>query len=456
MKILVIDDDPYICNLLVNFLKQNGYRVTGASNSANSKKLLKKNSYDVVLCDYRLPDSDGTNLLRYIKSVSPLTEVIIITAYSDVRIAVNLIKSGAFDYVTKPIQPEEILQLVKRAGEKKNVNFARNKIDNSFHDNFIIGKSKWMKNVMKEINAVAPTDVSVLIEGETGSGKEYIARAIHYASNRRDKPFVPVDCGAIPKDLANSELFGHVKGAFTGAINDKTGYYEQANGGTLFLDEVGNLLLENQLKLLRTLQEGIIHKVGDNKPIKVDVRIISASNVSLLDKIKSYEFRDDLYHRLNGFKIILPALRERKEDIMAFTDFFIKKANIIFNKNVIGIDKYVLELFRTYRWYGNLRELQNIVFRTVLLSSTGLITSDLLPDEIKLDNWQSDDKIGNTKNKIHNMTELKEATYLTEKEVITNALQKSNYNKSKAARMLNIDRKTLYNKIKLYKLDFSK
>jgi two-component system response regulator HydG len=456
MKILVIDDDPYICNLLVNFLKQNGYRVTGASNSANSKKLLKKNSYDVVLCDYRLPDSDGTNLLRYIKSVSPLTEVIIITAYSDVRIAVNLIKSGAFDYVTKPIQPEEILQLVKRAGEKKNVNFARNKIDNSFHDNFIIGKSKWMKNVMKEINAVAPTDVSVLIEGETGSGKEYIARAIHYASNRRDKPFVPVDCGAIPKDLANSELFGHVKGAFTGAINDKTGYYEQANGGTLFLDEVGNLLLENQLKLLRTLQEGIIHKVGDNKPIKVDVRIISASNVSLLDKIKSYEFRDDLYHRLNGFKIILPALRERKEDIMAFTEFFIKKANIIFNKNVIGIDKYVLELFRTYRWYGNLRELQNIVFRTVLLSSTGLITSDLLPDEIKLDNWQSDDKIGNTKNKIHNMTELKEATYLTEKEVITNALQKSNYNKSKAARMLNIDRKTLYNKIKLYKLDFSK
>lgn len=456
MKILVIDDDTYICSLLVDFLKQNGYTSKGASNGSSARKLINKSYYDVVLCDFRLPDSDGTEILRYIKSISSSTQVIIMTAYSDVRMAVNLIKSGAFDYVTKPIQPEEILQLIKKAGEKKNVNYTNNKLSTSFHDNFITGKSKWMQNVMKEIAAVASTDVAVLIEGETGSGKEYIARAIHYASHRRDKAFVAVDCGAIPKDLANSELFGHVKGAFTGAISNKTGLYEQANGGTLFLDEVGNLLHENQLKLLRTLQEGIIHKVGDNKPIKVDVRIISASNVSLLEKIGSYEFRDDLYHRLNGFKIVLPALRERKEDIMEFTRFFIKKANMLFNKNVKDVDNDVRDLFLKYDWYGNIRELQNIVFRTVLLSTTALITTDLLPDEIKSGKRQADIKTGNLGINFYDITELKEATLLTEKEVISNALEKSNYNKSKAARMLNIDRKTLYNKIRLYKIDLSK
>jgi two-component system response regulator HydG len=258
MKILVIDDDTYICNLLVDFLKRSGYSSKGASTGSDAMKLLKKSYFDIVLCDYRLPDSDGAVLLRFIKSISPSTQVIIITAYSDVRIAVNLIKSGAFDYITKPVQPEEILQLIKRSGQKKNAASVKDKINTSFHENFITGKSRRMQDVMKEINAVATTDVPVLIEGETGSGKEYIARAIHSVSHRRDKPFVAVDCGAIPKDLANSELFGHVKGAFTGAISDKTGYYEQANEGTLFLDEVGNLLHENQLKLLRTLQEGII------------------------------------------------------------------------------------------------------------------------------------------------------------------------------------------------------
>jgi two-component system, NtrC family, response regulator HydG len=453
MKILVIDDDSYMCILLVNLLKKNGCSAKGVSNWANARNLVKKNNIDLVLCDYRLPDSDGTQILKYIKSISPLTEVIIITAYSDVRIAVSLIKSGAFDYVTKPIQPEEILQIVLRAGEKKNKDSAISKIDCAFPDNFITGKNKSMRNVMKEINIVAPTEIPVLIEGETGSGKEYVARAIHYASNRSNKPFVAVDCGAIPKDLASSELFGHVKGAFTGAVNDKTGYYEQANGGTLFLDEIGNLSYENQLIFLRTLQEDIIHKVGDDKSIKVDVRLISASNISLLDKIKLYEFRDDLYHRLNGFKIILPALRERKEDLEEFTHFFIKKANIIFNKNVRGVDKNVLDLFRNYRWYGNLRELQNIVFRTVLLSSNDVITPDLLPDEIKSYNWHSDEKAGIMENKIEGITALKDATFFAEKEVIINALQKSDFNKSKAARMLNIDRKTIYNKIKFYKLE---
>jgi two-component system response regulator HydG len=452
-EILVIDDDSYMCNLLVDYLQQNGYNSKGTFTGINGIKLIKKNDYDVVLCDYRLPDSDGTKILRYIKSISPSTQVIIMTAYSDIKIAVTLIKSGAFDYVTKPIQPEEILQLINRAYDEKDKNDRRNKINTSFKENFVTGKSKWMQAVMKEVDAVASTNVSVLIEGETGSGKEYIARAIHNASHRNEKPFIAVDCGAIPKDLANSELFGHIRGAFTGAINDKTGYYEQANGGTLFLDEVGNLQHENQLKLLRALQDGIIHKVGDDKPIQVDVRIIAASNVSLLKKIKSYEFRDDLYHRLNGFKIQLPALRQRKEDIMEFTEYFIKKANIIFNKSVSGVDNDVKDLFLKYNWYGNIRELQNVVFRSVILSHANLITADLLPDEIKFSRLLFDKKTDHMQIKLHDISELKEATFLTEKEVISNALARSGYNKSKAARILNIDRKTLYNKIRLYNIE---
>lgn len=455
-KILVIDDDTYMCNLLVDYLNKNGYNSKGRFNGINGVKLLKRSNFDVVLCDYRLPDSDGTEILQFIKSLNTSTSVIIMTAYSDIKMAVSLIKSGAFDYVTKPIQPEEILQLVNRACEEKEKNDKKIKINTSFEENFVTGRSKRMLEVMKHVHMVASTDVAVLIEGETGSGKEYIARAIHRESNRRAMPFIAVDCGAIPRDLANSELFGHVKGAFTGAVNDKTGYYEQANGGTLFLDEVGNLLHENQLKLLRALENRMIHKVGDSKSIQVDVRIIAASNVNLLEKIKSNEFRDDLYHRLNGFKIHLPPLRQRKEDIMEFTEFFIIRANQDLNKNVSGIDNHVRDLFLNYKWDGNIRELQNIIFRAVLLSQTNLITPEVLPDEIKSSRLQSGKKTGNEGVILHNITELKEATVLTEKEVISNALIRSNYNKSKAARMLNIDRKTLYNKIKLYNIDIVK
>lgn len=446
-----------MCNLLAEYLKQRGYSTKGAFNGLDGKKLIKKNDFDVVLCDYRLPDSDGKEILEYIKSVNPSTPVIIITAYSDIKMAVTLIKSGAFDYITKPVQPEEILELVKRAHEEKDKNDLRNKTNTSFNENFITGRSKRMREVMQHIDVVATTDVTVLIEGETGSGKEYIARAIHNASKRREKAFIAVDCGAIPKDLANSELFGHVRGAFTGAINDKTGYYEQADGGTLFLDEVGNLQHENQLKLLRALEDGMIHKVGDNKPIRVDVRIIAASNVSLPEKIKTSEFREDLYHRLNGFKIKLPALRQRKEDIIEFAEFFIKKANSIFNKNITAIDNNVKNLFINYRWHGNIRELHNVVSRAVLLSRTNILTDDLLPDEIKIKRLpDSNHRTDVGEIKLHDVTELKEAIVLTEKEVILNALVKSRYNKSKAARVLNIDRKTLYNKIRRYNIELPK
>lgn len=450
-KVLVIDDDTFMCDLLVNHLKQSGFDAKGTYTGNNGIKLVEKNSFDIVLCDYRLPNTDGYQILQQIKSKKPLIPVIIMTAYAEVRMAVKLIKSGAFDYVTKPVQPEEILRLINKALETKD----GVESSSSFRENFITGGSSAIQKVLEHVKIVAPTDLTVLIEGETGSGKEFIAKAIHYASERSKQPFVAVDCGAIPKELANSELFGHIKGAFTGAINNKMGYFEQAKGGTLFLDEVGNLPYENQIKLLRALQERFINKVGDNKTIKVDVRIITASNDDLLKQVEAGEFREDLYHRLNGFKIHLPALRERGEDIMEFAAFFIERANKAFNKKVVGIDDDAKRLIYKYNWFGNIRELQNVINRAVLLSQSELIKADVLPDEIRFNNLQTDSRSSGHFN--HNeFTGLKEATLITEKEVITNALMEANFNKSKAAKMLNIDRKTLYNKIKQYEIEIEK
>ena len=447
-KILVIDDDTFMCDLLVNHLKQNNFEAKGTYTGKNGVKLVESNRFDLVLCDYRLPDTDGFKILQEIKSKKPLLPVVIMTAYAEIRLAVKLIKSGAFDYITKPVQPEEIINIIDRALEPK----GSKETSSNFRNNFVTGKSKAIQEVMRQVKIVAPTDLTVLIVGETGSGKEYVAKAIHYASARSDKPFVAVDCGAIPKDLANSELFGHIKGAFTGAINNKMGYFEQAKGGTLFLDEVGNLPYENQVKLLRALQERFINKVGDNKIIKVDVRIITASNDDLQYLVEKNEFREDLYHRLNGFKIQLPALRERGNDIMEFAQFFIDKANKSFNKNVGGLDDETRELVFKYNWHGNIRELQNVMNRAVLLSKGELITADVLPDEIRFNKLQASAN-GYAGNNKKDVTELKEATLITEKEVITNALIDSNYNKSKAAKVLNIDRKTLYNKIKQYNIE---
>jgi len=452
-KILVIDDDTYICNLLVEYLAQKGYKTEGTISGKNGIKLIDKGKFDLIICDYRLPDTDGLKILQHTKSKALNTPVIIMTAYADVKMAVKLIKAGAFDYVTKPIQPEEILQLVSRAIDSR----VQKETSTAFKKEFITGKSPEVSKVLQHITAVAPTDLTVLIEGETGSGKEYIARAIHYASNRKNKPFVAVDCGAIPKELANSELFGHIKGAFTGAINDKKGYFELAKGGTLFLDEVGNLPYENQVKLLRALQERIISKVGDNKSIKTDVRLIAATNEDLIKQLEENEFREDLYHRLNGFKLSLPALRERGDDILEFTDFFIQKANKGFQKNILGIDENVKQLFYAYPWFGNIRELQNVINRAVLLSQHDFISSEDLPDEIRLGNrFHTHAKQMQSTMQTNEFSELKEATEVTEKQVIANALAESNYNKSKAAKILNIDRKTLYNKIKLYEIDVLK
>ncbi len=446
-NILIIDDDTFICTILEKLLVDNGYHVDTAFSGLSADKKLKKTTYDLAIVDFRLPDSDGTKVLEKIKLTNPETAVIIITAYADVRVAVKLMKLGASDYVTKPIQQEELLDIVKKTLQRK-----KEPSKKPFpEDEFITGNSAKIQNVLKLSDTVAPTDLSVLIEGETGSGKEYIARYIHAKSPRKNKPFIALDCGAIPKDLANSELFGHIKGSFTGAIKDKTGVFEEANGGTLFLDEVGNLRYDIQIKLLRALQEKTITRVGDVKSISVDVRFIAATNEKLQAEVEDNNFREDLYHRLNEFKLFLPPLRERKEDLHHFITHFIKTANIRMNKTVTGIDPRLNKIIEDYPWHGNIRELRNVINRAVLMATDDIITANCLPQEIFNAGSKPEAILQETLSEEGN-NRLKDASHEFEKVLILNTLRETNFNKSKAARILKIDRKTLYNKIKQYNI----
>jgi two-component system, NtrC family, response regulator HydG len=448
-RILIIDNDKQICDLLENYLNRQGFETSVAFTGSSALKKSGKEHFDVVLCEFTLPDSDGLKILSWLRKNSPETCLIIMTAYANIRVAVKMIKSGAFDYVTKPVHPEEILKLVQKALD-------RNKIVEGpaiFGDSFVTGKSRIIQRVLSHVEAVAPTDIPVLIQGETGSGKEVIARAIHHASKRRTNDFIAVDCGALPKDLANSELFGHVKGAFTGAVYDKKGYFELARGGTLFLDEIGNLPYENQAKILRALQEKVINRVGENKNILVDVRIIVASNEDLLESVAEGNFREDLYHRINGFKLNIPPLRERQEDILEFANTFLKRANRDFNKNIEDFDDDIKQLFLKYPWHGNIRELENMVKRAVLLADGNIIRAETLPEEIRFYNAQSFDDPDPFQDDLQDsIVPLNEALRDIEKETIQNALLKSKYNKSMAAKLLDIDRKTLYKKIREYKI----
>jgi two-component system response regulator HydG len=440
-KILIIDDDVFICNVLEKYLKDNAFEVRSAYSAASARKLLKEAEFDVVLCDYRLPDSDGIRMLETTRRLDPGARVVIITAYADVNIAVKLIKSGAADYVVKPIQQEEILHLVRELVSKPEKQQAR--VVQSNGDSFF-GNSKEITRVLELARKVAPTDMSVIINGETGSGKEFLARFIHTHSLRSGKPFVALDCGAIPKTLANSELFGHIKGSFTGAVADKIGVFQEADGGTLFLDEIGNLEYEVQVKLLRTLQERMVTRVGDPKATRIDVRIIAASNEDLKEQVRKNNFREDLYHRLNEFMIHLPPLRERKDDIIAYAEFFMKEANAQLDRRVSEIDREARDLLMQYSWGGNLRELRNVIKRAVLMTTSDAITKEAFPEEIRsyFLHQSLDTGIRNAS------SDLRETSLEAEKELIIETLKSVDNNKSKAARILKIDRKTLYNKMK--------
>jgi len=459
LRLLIIDDDRDICLVLSKFLTKNNYEVDVAHRGDDGLKLLRTHDYTLILCDYRLPDFTGVEMLRKIKLLQPAVAVIIITGYSDVRTAVETFRYGANDYVTKPLYPDELLLTIKETiskNEKRNSveaevaspEIRKNKVNSGPLD-FIVGKSVQSQTVQRYIELIAPSDMSVIINGETGTGKEFVAQSIHRHSKRSSYPFVAIDCGALPKELAGSELFGHIKGAFTGAVSDKQGSFEVANGGTIFLDEIGNLTYENQIKLLRVIQERRIKRIGATKDIPIDVRIIAATNEDLTKSVKEGRFREDLYHRLNEFKIQLSPLRERKEDILIFANYFLEKANQALHKSVKTFAPDVLQQITNYFWYGNLRELNNVIRRAVLLTVGDEVQSDSLPQEIIQAHSSlivpadmMDDSIGL----------LKSIAGSAERQAIIDVLEKVNYNKSKAAELLKIDRKTLYNKLKLYNI----
>lgn len=460
-KVLIIDDDNDICLLLQKFLTKKGYEAEIANTGEEGLRLMKKNHYDLAITDYRLPDEDGVSLLRKIKIINPDTAVIIITGYSDVRIAVQTLKHGAYDYVTKPLYPDEILVTVQEAikqqkqkSEQLSASPTKKKGKAKVETKrFITGKSSQAEIVQKHIDLIAPTDMSVIITGETGTGKEFVANAIHNKSKRSDEPFIAIDCGALPKELAGSELFGHMKGAFTGALADKPGSFELANGGTLFLDEIGNLTYENQIKLLRVLQERKIKRLGGTKDISIDVRVITATNEDLKEAVRSGKFREDIYHRLNEFKIELSPLRERKSDIMIFAEHFLKLANQQLDKEVDGFDEAVKEKLENYYWHGNLRELQNVIKRAVLLCQSDKVPIECLPSEIISPDYISSAAAPGPAPGGATPSNLKSVSENAERSAIISVLEKTGYNKTKAAEVLKIDRKTLYNKLKAYDIN---
>ena len=438
-KILLVDDDTTFCLMLKTWLTKRGFSVEEAFSCKEAVGKLKKSAYDVVLTDLRLPDEDGLQVLQEAKKMLPGVQVILMTGYADISTAVQAMKLGAFDYVAKPVIPDEILKKIQEALEHKDLPVEKKQAKKSKGLTYIKGTSRDADKLYEYIRLVAPTMMTVLITGESGSGKEYIARLIHEQSNRQAAPFVAVDCGAIPKDLAASEFFGHVKGAFTGAVSDKTGYFVQANGGTIFLDEIGNLSYDVQVQLLRALEERKVKPVGSNKEIAFDVRIISATNENLAKAVAEGSFREDLYHRLNEFSIKALSLRERKEDIPVFANHFLAAANEELDKDVIGFEDTVMRVFRDYNWPGNLREMRNVVKRATLLCQGNFISLEHIPSELSEQQRPTTEDFALKKEK-------------NEMELIREALAKCNNNKSEAARLLKIDRKTLYNKMKLYKM----
>ncbi len=459
-KILIIDDDVDMCRLLTRFLTRNGYDVEDANSGTKGIEKFKQGEFEIVICDYKLGDKEGKEVLEEIKMIDPNSIVLIITGYSDIKTAVEVIKSGAYDYITKPLIPDEILNIlagITKESGTKNKEQASVKKPQTDGGLFLRGESAQSRELYRQAEIVANTDYSVILYGESGTGKEVIAKTIHNMSSRKNKPFIALDCGTLSAELACSELFGHVKGSFTGAAIDKEGHFEMANGGTLFLDEVGNLSYSIQASLLRVIQERRFKRVGGIKEMPLDIRIIVASNENLQDAYKKGTFREDLYHRFNEFSITLPRLTQRKEDIPLFAEFFLQKTRTELDKSITGFDDDVLEFFADYSWPGNLRELHNVIRRAALLTTTEKIGRQAVPFEIVAGNENADPLYSEDQIRIfkdapgsNKELSLKKSTAKAEYDAILNALVMVNFNKSKAAELLNIDRKTLYNKIRTY------
>ena len=438
LSILIVEDDITFSLMLTTWLGKKGFVVRSSSSVSDAKRRLGEEAFDLVISDLRLPDSDGIDLLKWLKSTHPSLPLIMMTSYAEIQTAVQAMKLGAADYIAKPLNPDELLGKIRELAHVEEKAPARVPVP-SAPDLYIEGQSQAARQLYEHVRLVAPTDMSVLVTGASGTGKEYIARRIHEQSNRSKAPFVAVDCGAIPKELAASEFFGHVKGSFTGAIENKTGAFVAAQGGTIFLDEIGNLTYEVQVQLLRALQERKVKPIGSNQEIANNVRLISATNENLRQAIEKGDFREDLYHRINEFTIRIPDLKERKEDLLLFANHFLDLANSELQKDIIGFDNDTMQLFQSYSWPGNLRQMKNVIKYATLLATGRYITRKELPEEL-------------TENLLsHANIQLKNVEH--ERDLIRKALQECGNNKTRAAQLLGIDRKTLYNKLKIYQLD---
>ena len=434
LSILIVEDDITFSLMLTTWLGKKGFVVRSSSSVSDAKRRLGEEAFDLVISDLRLPDSDGIDLLKWLKNTHPSLPLIMMTSYAEIQTAVQAMKLGAADYIAKPLNPDELLGKIKELVHVEEKAPTRVPVS-SAPDLYIEGQSQAARQLYEHVRLVAPTDMSVLVTGASGTGKEYIARRIHEQSNRSKAPFVAVDCGAIPKELSASEFFGHVKGSFTGAIENKTGAFVAAQGGTIFLDEIGNLTYEVQVQLLRALQERKVKPIGSNQEIAINVRLISATNENLRQAIEKGDFREDLYHRINEFTIRIPDLKERKEDLLLFANHFLDLAK----KDIIGFDNDTMQLFQSYSWPGNLRQMKNVIKYATLLATGRYITRKELPEELT-ENLSS-----------HTNIQLKNVEH--ERDLIRKALQECGNNKTRAAQLLGIDRKTLYNKLKIYQLD---
>ena len=443
-SILIVEDDITFGMMLKTWLGKKGFEVSSVSTIARARKHIESQTVDLILSDLRLPDHEGIDLLKWMNEQGKASPLIIMTGYADIQSAVLAMKLGARDYIAKPVNPGELLKKISEALQDSpsqvSSSQATSKVTNEGQHSYLEGESDAAKQLYNYVGLVAPTNMSVLINGSSGTGKEYVAHRIHQLSKRNNKPFIAVDCGSIPKELAASEFFGHVKGSFTGALTDKTGAFVAANGGTIFLDEIGNLSYEVQIQLLRALQERKIRPVGSTQEISVDIRLISATNENLEQAIEKGIFREDLYHRINEFTLRMPDLKERKEDILLFANFFLDQANKELDKHLIGFDPKASQALQSYHWPGNLRQMKNIVKRATLLAQGSFITLAELGTEL-------------LEAPSFNTTNMALRNEETEKEHILEALRQTGNNKSKAAQLLDIDRKTLYNKLKLYNID---
>lgn len=452
--VLIIDDEENMRYMLQLTLENEGYKVELASNGTEGIEKIQQSHFDFVICDVKMPKVSGLDVLVSVIESSPNIPVIMISAYGTIDTAIQAMKQGAYDYVMKPFKQDEILLTLKKAEERERLRlenqFLRQEVEKKYRFENIIGKSSQMQEIFRKIEKITNYKTTVLITGESGTGKELAAKAIHYTGNRKNASFVAVNCGAIPRDLLESELFGHVKGAFTGAINHKIGLILQANSGTLFLDEIGELPLDLQVKLLRFLQEGEIRRVGDTRTMKVDVRVIAATSRNLVEAVEQGLFREDLYYRLNVVPVHIPPLRERREDIALLIRHFLKKYTREMEKDIQHISDDTMRALLEYKWKGNVRELENMLERAIVMTEGTIITTEYLPDELLKTHSQIILKIPESRFSIKNVS--KEVVQIAEKTLISRALKQTENNRTQAAKLLQISHRALMYKLKEYDL----